>query len=534
MIFIEEDKRKVVAYCRFSSKKQENGASIEAQQFAIETYCRNRGMTISDFYIDRAISGTIASKRPSFLEMIEDCKKGDISEIVVHKLDRFARNAYETQTYIRMLEDMNVKVTSVAETFDDSPSGKLILGIMSDLAEFYSRNLASEVMKGLLTRGRQACFLGGTPPLGYKIVTDEDKRRRYEIDSKEAPAIRKIFEMFADGYSYQDISDWLNSHGYVSKAGNKFGKNSLHDIITNPRYKGEYVFNRTAHPKNDGRKNSHQHKSEEEIIRIPGGVPAIVSEELFAKANEKMEFRKRVRCDLDSKYKFLLTGIVFCECGSSMTSNVHHNGSGKAYPNYRCSKKGNSYSCKAKEINSKMLESFVVSELRKFLYNDVAIKEISKEINEAMKKRIKEKKDSIGALKKELDKLRRAQKNVLDAIVSTGISPALREKLDEVELEIKLREQQINDAEHTAESFIPVNPAAVKACIKDMKNVLKKADFESIKRLIFDFVEKVTVYSDHVEVVFKLPVPLNPELVKPALCKTVSKTTDNIIINHSA
>lgn len=68
----------------------------------------------------------------------------------------------------------------------------------------------------------------------------------------------------------------------------------------------------------------------------------------------------------------------------------------------------------------------------------------------------------------------------------------------------------------------------------NMKNVLKKADFESIKRLIFDFVEKVTVYSDHVEVIFKLPVPLNPELVKPALCKTVSKTTDNIIINHSA
>ena len=131
-------------------------------------------------------------------------------------------------------------------------------------------------------------------------------------------------------------------------------------------------------------------------------------------------------------------------------------------------------------------------------------------------------------------KLRRAQKNVLDAIVSTGISPALREKLDEIESEIKLREQQINDAEHTAESFIPVNPAAVKSCIKDMKNVLKKADFESIKRLIFDFVERVTVYLDHVEVIFKLPVPLNPELVKPALCRTVSKTTDHIMINHYA
>ena len=123
MIFIEEDKRKVAAYCRFSSRKQENGASIEAQQFAIDTYCRNRGIKVDKFYIDRAISGTIASKRPSFLEMIEDCKKGEISEIVVHKLDRFARNSYETQTYIRVLEDMNVKVTSVAETFDDSPSG---------------------------------------------------------------------------------------------------------------------------------------------------------------------------------------------------------------------------------------------------------------------------------------------------------------------------------------------------------------------------------------------------------------------------
>jgi site-specific DNA recombinase len=294
------------------------------------------------------------------------------------------------------------------------------------------------------------------------------------------------------------------------------------------------VFNKTASRKNDGRKNSREHKPESEIIRIPGGVPAIVSEELFAKANEKMEFRKRVRCDLDSKYKFLLTGIVFCECGSSMTSNVHHNGSGKAYPNYRCSKKGNSYSCKAKEINSKMLESFVVSELRKFLYNEAAIKEITKEINETMKKRIQEQKDSVDRLKKELSKLRVSQKNVLDAIVSTGISPALREKLDEVEKEIAFRESQIHDAEKISSSYIPVNYAAVKSCIKDMKNVLKKSDYLSIKRLIFDFVERVTVYSDHVEVIFKLPVPLNPELVKPALCKTVSKTTDNIIINHSA
>lgn len=67
---------------------------------------------------------------------------------------------------------------------------------------------------------------------------------------------------------------------------------------------------------------------------------------------------------------------------------------------------------------------------------------------------------------------------------------------------------------------IPVNYAAVKFCIKDMKNVLKKSDLLSIKRLIFDFVEKITVYSDHVEVIFKLPVPLDPELVKPAICKS--------------
>ena len=103
-----------------------------------------------------------------------------------------------------------------------------------------------------------------------------------------------------------------------------------------------------------------------------------------------------------------------------------------------------------------MLESFVVSELRKFLYNETAIKEITKEINEAIKKRIQEQKDSVVNLKKELNKLRVSQKNIVDAIVSTGISPTLREKLDEIEKEISLRESQIYDTEKLESSYIPV------------------------------------------------------------------------------
>ena len=121
MIFIEEDKRKVVAYCRFSSKKQEKGVSIEAQQFAIESFCRNRGMTIDDFYIDRAKTGRNLD-RPAFQEMLKDCKKGEIKEIIVHKLDRLARDSVKIQACIRDLEDIHIKVTSVVETLGDELS----------------------------------------------------------------------------------------------------------------------------------------------------------------------------------------------------------------------------------------------------------------------------------------------------------------------------------------------------------------------------------------------------------------------------
>lgn len=121
--------------------------------------------------------------------------------------------------------------------------------VIEGMAEYYSRNLAREVMKGMKETALQGKHNGGKPPLGF----DVDSEGRYIINETAARAVKIIFEMYSQGKSYGNIINTLNSYGYKTKAGREFGKNSLHDILCNKKYIGIYIFNRSA-AKNDAPK----------------------------------------------------------------------------------------------------------------------------------------------------------------------------------------------------------------------------------------------------------------------------------------
>lgn len=265
---------KVAAYARYSSENQRD-ESIEAQLSAIEEFCKREGHKIVATYTDRALSAT-TDDRPEFLQMIRDAEKGLFEAVIVHKIDRFARNRYDSAFYKRRLKMAGVERISVTERLDGSPESVILESVLEGMAEYYSKNLAREVMKGLRENAKQAKFTGGIPPLGYNI----DKDKNYVLNEQEAPAVRMIFDLYLQDKGYTETINTLNLHGYKTKRGNSFRKNSIHDILRNPIYAGYYTYCR-------GTKKKHRYVKRDDTIVIPDAVPAIITKEEYERVKEK-------------------------------------------------------------------------------------------------------------------------------------------------------------------------------------------------------------------------------------------------------
>lgn len=278
---------KAVAYCRFSSEMQRD-ESIDAQLAAIREYATRNNMTLIHEYIDRAKSAT-TDQRPAFLQMIKDSGKDKFDVIIIHKLDRFSRDKYDSVVYKRKLRLNNIQLHSVTEHLDGSPESIILESLLEGMAEYYSKNLARETMKGLTENAKKGLSTGGKPPLGF-IRNPETKK--LEIHEHEAECVRLVFEMVLEGYSYRDVIVELNERGHKTRGGRPFAVNSIYSLLRNEKYRGCFTFNRSQKKEMRGRQGAHKYKNDEEMIRVEGGCPRIVSDEDFFAVQRKMDTRQ--------------------------------------------------------------------------------------------------------------------------------------------------------------------------------------------------------------------------------------------------
>ena len=374
--------KKAVAYARFSSDNQRD-ESIDAQLRAIRKYADDNGIEIVHEYIDRAKTGTNAD-RESFQEMLNDSRDGGFSLVIVHKLDRFARNRFDSAISKAKLKNNGVRVVSVLEHLDDTPESIIITeGLLEAMSEYYSANLSREVMKGMKENALSCKHTGGKPPLGYHVGED----MRLEIDEREAPFVKFIFDAILNGMTYSEIISELNKRGAKTKKGGTFGKNSLHAILTNEKYTGVYIYNRAVSKNASGKRNNHKSKDAENIIRIEGGVPRIISKEKFDAVQKILGKRRSLSHTKSSaKESYLLAGKIFCGvCGNTYCGNRQKNSHGYLYITYRCntrSRKGTK-ACRNKEINRDKLEKYVLKLLADVLFDKNRIPATIEEYNKA-------------------------------------------------------------------------------------------------------------------------------------------------------
>lgn len=316
-------------YVRVSTGKQDE-LSPDSQAKLLKDYAKSHGYVVSKIFFELGISGRKADKRPEFQKMIGLAKSSDhpADAILVWKFSRFARNQEESIVYKSLLKKKhNVDVISISEPLVDGPFGSLIERIIEWMDEYYSVRLSGEVTRGMREKAERGGYQA-RPPLGYKIVTHKEPP---VIVPEEAEIVKLIFEKYAnENLGIFEIARLLNMHNFKTSHGKEFERRSIEYILQNPTYCGMIRWNRTINESNEIRPES-------EWIVTDGEHPAIISKELFDKAQEryKREYRPRGSRPV-STYKHWLSGVVKCPaCGRTMTANTIRNNT-RVYSHFRC------------------------------------------------------------------------------------------------------------------------------------------------------------------------------------------------------
>ena len=335
---------RVTFYARVSSDTDEQLNSLENQISYYENFIRkNKEWTFVPGYIDEGLSGISTKKRVHFNEMIADAKKDMFDLIITKEISRFARNTVDSLQNTRELLRWGVGVffqNDNINTLDED--AELRLTIMSSIAQDELRKLSSRVKFGHQQAIKSNVVLGNSRIFGYK---KEDKR--LVIDECQAPMVRELFRLYATGeYSMKQLEQFFYDQGYRNYNGNKIAHTTMSGIISNPKYKGYYVGNKVRIVDMFTKKQKFLPPEEWVMFKDETGdiVPAVVTEELWDKANEILSRRSE---DVKNRqgicnHANLLTGKLFCaHCGSPYYRRESKSKDGENNSKWVCSNKIN-------------------------------------------------------------------------------------------------------------------------------------------------------------------------------------------------
>lgn len=482
---------KAAFYGRFSTEMQRD-ESIDAQLRAVKEYAIKNDIVIVNEYADKAQSGRY-DNRAQFQQMILDAQCKNFNLVLVHKLDRFARKRCDSIFYRTELKKYNVTLISVTEPLDDSPESIILESVLEGIAEYYSQNLSREVMKGLRENALKGIHCGGIPPLGYDV---DPVTKKLVINEYEAYAVKLIFQRSIEGVGYNKIVQELNAKGFKTKIGNSFSTNSIHDILCNEKYIGTYIYNRCEKRDDNGKRNRHNYKTDSEIIRVEGIVPQIIDKDIFYRIQTFLKDRKK-KVSNRAIEQYLLTGKIVCGiCGGSFVGTRKFS-KDKKYIYYECNirQRHAGRSCHNKCVKRDDIEEVVINKIKEIITDEENIKSVTAYYNNYYSKQKANNKIEISNLNKRIRDIEGELKKISDIITIVN-SETLINKLLELENQKKIlieQKKQLNDCGDIISEI-------------EMKKLIYllffKNDYNSLKKIINIFVDKVFIYTTDIEVYF--------------------------------
>jgi site-specific DNA recombinase len=349
-----EPAAKAVIYVRVSTKEQAErggeteGFSIPAQREACERKAASMEAVVVERFIERGESAKTAD-RPELQRLLAFVAEHPIQYVIVHKVDRLARNRADDVTITLAIRQAGAELVSVSENIDQTPSGLLLHGIMSSIAEFYSRNLATEIIKGSVQKAKN----GGTPtraPLGYRNVRLMEQGREVrtiEVDTERAPLIAWAFEAYATGeWTVRRLVAELNRRGLTTTPGPRTPSKPLSDtqlqkLLRHPYYLGLVRYRG---------------------VLYPGKHPALVDPETWQAVQDLLSARN-LAGEKQREHPHYLKGSIYCgTCGARLIVNHAKNRHGSVYPYFVClGRQQDKHSCSQRALRIELVETAVAA-----------------------------------------------------------------------------------------------------------------------------------------------------------------------------
>ncbi len=456
-----------VIYARYSSDNQRE-ESIEGQLRECTAFAEKQGLTVLRHYIDRAFSAR-TDNRPEFQTMVNDSNKKLFDVVIVWKLDRFARNRYDSARYKATLKKNGVKVVSATEVISEGAEGIILESVLEGYAEYYSADLSEKVVRGMTENALKCKYNGGAKPLGYIINSEQ----HFEIDPLTSPFVLEAYKRYEQGEMMAEIKNWLNEKSNTSVLGREFTYNSVHSMLKNRRYIGEFKYR--------------------DVI-VPDGIPQIVPTELFDRVQEKMQVNKKAPARHKAEDDYLLTTKLICgKCGAYMCGESG-TGRSRVYHYYKCTNAKKHKTCKKKPVKKDWIEDLVVENTMKIV-ND---KKVIEAIISAVMNLYKQENNLIPIYEKQLKEVNKSIDNLLTAIQQGILTKSTKTRLDELEaskedIEVKILNEKIS------------KPIMKPEFIRFFINKFRKLDIKKKahrKMLIDTFVSSVVVYDDKILLTF--------------------------------
>lgn len=422
-----------VLYGRYSpsSRQREKDVSIEQQFKECHEYCAREGIRIIGEYEDHGITGT-NDRRADFQRMIADSGHGKFDTVVVWKLNRFARSREDSAIYKGILRRNGVRVISIKERIPDGPEGILLEGNLETYAEFFSRQLAQDIKRGLYSNAKE-CKVNGLLPFGYKRGEDG----RAAINEITAPHLIKAYGDYADWVPAKEILEELKAKGLVTASGRQFTYASLLALFRNERYKGIYIYG---------------------DVRIEGGMPRLISDELWNKV-QIIADKHRIAPAASRGMDYPLTGKLYCKnCDKAYVGMSARGRHGGLYYYYRCSGTVHDKTCPARAIPKDKIEIAIARILMHEVLTTPVIAWIAdRAIEEASK--AKDNKNEITRLRRELSECKKRRNNISEAIQQGVITRTTKDDLlalenREDELQTLLEREEIKKPDITRREIV--------------------------------------------------------------------------------
>ena len=497
-----EDYMPAALYARVSSDKQDVDLSVAAQLRALRDYAEKNGYMVVREYVDEAESGRVAD-RPQFRRMLDEARKPEapFKEILVWKFSRFTRKREHAVAFKSMLRRRGIRVVSITEQADDTPTGKLLEAIIESVDDFYSENLAQEVTRGMREAASRGFWVTSYAPYGYRRVHVQDgpkKRPRLDLDPPADAVVRRVFDMALRGKSILDITKTLNSEGIPTTNGKKWLKTTVHTMLANEAYTGTVVWGTNA-------------KDGQPPVRVEGAHPAIVSKREFRRVKRLLASRapKKVNPRRASS-PYLLSGLLKCEtCGKAMTAAEAKSG---RYTYYVCQSvlKRGSGACKTPRLNAKNLESLIVGVIRECILTESNIRDLVKLLDVELDGVAREQRQKMDCIEDELEDMKKRLGRIWNAIETTDIEMSdasdrikeHRERKEKLEIAAEEARALLAQRKHFLDSADVIASYA-----EEMSEFLKTSELTETRAFVHSFVKEIEVKPGRAAIVYSLLTP---------------------------